>query len=112
MALFVTIYLSLMGKQGMKEAAQLSYAGAHYLWDELKKTGRFHLVFDQPFFNEFYVKYDGDVDALYQRFIDAGFLVVRMKGNSEHQSDGLVFAVTEKRTKEEIDNLVKVAVSC
>ena len=41
MALFVTIYCSLMGKQGLKEAAQLSYAGAHYLWDELKKTGRF-----------------------------------------------------------------------
>ena len=103
MALFVTIYMSLMGKQGLKEAAQLSYAGAHYLWDELKKTGRFHLVYDQPFFNEFYVKYDGDVDTLYQRFVDAGFLGgVRME-------DGLVFAVTEKRTKEEIDNLVKIA---
>ena len=102
MALFVTIYCSLMGKQGMKEAAQLSYAGAHYLWDELKKTGRFQLVFDQPFFNEFYVKYDGDVETLYQRFIEAGFLVAKM-------DDGLVFAVTEKRTKEEIDNLVKIA---
>ena len=102
MALFVTIYLSLMGKQGLKEAAQLSYAGAHYLWDELKKTGRFHLVFDQPFFNEFYVKYDGDVDTLYQRFVEAGFLVAKLEG-------GLVFAVTEKRTKEEIDNLVKIA---
>jgi len=102
MALFVTIYCSLMGKQGLKEAAQLSYAGAHYLWDELKKTGRFRLVYDQPFFNEFYVKYDGDVDTLYQRFIEAGFLVAKM-------DDGLVFAVTEKRTKEEIDNLVKIA---
>jgi glycine dehydrogenase subunit 1 len=102
MALFVTIYLSLMGKQGLKEAAQLSYAGAHYLWDELKKTGRFHMVFDQPFFNEFYVKYDGDVDTLYQRFVEAGFLVAKLE-------DGLVFAVTEKRTKEEIDNLVKIA---
>ena len=102
MALFVPIYCSLMGKQGLKEAAQLSYAGAHYLWDELKKTGRFQLVYDQPFFNEFYVKYDGDVDTLCQRFIEAGFLVVRME-------DGILFAVTEKRTKEEIDNLVKIA---
>ena len=59
MALFVTIYMSLMGKQGLKEAAQLSYAGAHYLCDELLKTGRFSLAFDRPFFNEFYVKYDG-----------------------------------------------------
>ena len=103
MALFVTIYLSLMGKQGIKEAAQLSYAGAHYLCDELQKTGRFHLIYDQPFFNEFNVKYDGDVDTLYQRFINAGFL------GGVKLDNGLLFAVTEKRTKEEIDNLVKIA---
>ena len=104
MALFVTIYMSLMGRQGLKEAAELSYAGAHYLCDELLKTGRFELIYDQPFFNEFYVKYDGDVDTLYQRFIEAGVLGgVRLK-------DGLLFAVTEKRTKEEIDNLVKLIV--
>jgi len=103
MALFVTIYMSLMGKQGLKEAAQLSYAGAHYLWEELKKTGRFQLVYDKPFFNEFYVKYDGNVDTLQQRFINAGFL------GGVKFADGILFAVTEKRTKEEIDNLVKIA---
>ena len=103
MALFVTIYMSLMGRQGLKEAAQLSYAGAHYLCDELLKTGRFSLVYDKPFFNEFFVKYDGDSDTLYQRFIEAGILGgVRIE-------DGFLFAVTEKRTKEEIDNLVKIA---
>ena len=103
MALFVTIYMSLMGKQGLKEAAQLSYAGAHYLCDELLKTGRFSLAYDRPFFNEFYVKYDGDADTLYQRFIEAGIL-----GGVRYE-DGFIFAVTEKRTKEEIDNLVKMA---
>ena len=103
MALFVTIYMSLMGKQGLKESAQLSYAGAHYLCDELLKTGRFTLAYDQPFFNEFYVKYDGDADTLYQRFIEAGIL-----GGVRYE-DGFLFAVTEKRTKEEIDNLVKIA---
>ena len=103
MALFVTIYCSLMGKQGLKEAAQLSYAGAHYLCDKLIETGRFHLGYDKPFFNELYVKYDGDVDTLYQRFIDAGFL------GGVKFADGILFAVTEKRTKEEIDNLVKIA---
>ena len=103
MALFVTIYMSLMGRQGLKEAAQLSYAGAHYLCDELLKTGRFSLVYDRPFFNEFYVKYDGDADTLYQRFIEAG-----IQGGVRYE-DGFLFAVTEKRTKEEIDNLVKMA---
>ena len=103
MALWVTVYLSLMGKQGLKETAQLSYAGAHYLCDELLKTGRFTLVYDKPFFNEFYVKYDGDVDTLYQRFIEGGIL------GGVRFEEGILFAVTEKRTKEEIDNLVKMA---
>ena len=56
MALFVTIYMSLMGKQGLKEAAELSYAGAHYLCDALQKKGKFHLAYEKPFFNEFFVK--------------------------------------------------------
>ena len=103
MALFVTVYMSLMGRQGLKEAAQLSYAGAHYLCDELLKTGRFSLVYDKPFFNEFYVKYDGDADTLYQRFIEAGIL------GGVRVDEGFLFAVTEKRTKEEIDNLVNMA---
>ena len=103
MALWVTIYMSLLGKQGLKEAAQLSYAGAHYLCDELLKTGRFSLVYDKPFFNEFYVKYDGDVETLYQRFIEGGFL------GGVRFNDGILFAVTEKRNKVEIDELVKLA---
>jgi glycine dehydrogenase subunit 1 len=103
MALFVTIYLSLMGKQGVKVAAQLSYAGAHYLCDKLLETGKFHLVYDQPFFNEFYVKYDGDMDALFEQCIRNQVLPgVRMGDDGK----GLLIAVTEKRTKEEIDNLL------
>ena len=103
MALFVTVYMSLMGRQGLKETAQLSYAGAHYLCDRLLATGRFSLAYDKPFFNEFLVRYDGDADALYQRFLAAGILGgIRMQ-------DGFLFAVTEKCTKEEIDNLVKIA---
>ena len=103
MALFVTMYLSLMGKQGVKEAAELSYAGAHYLCDELVKTGKFHLAFDKPFFNEFYVKYDGNVDTLSKHLLEAGIL------GGVKLDDGILFAVTEKRTKEEIDNLVNIA---
>ena len=100
MALFVTMYMSLMGRQGLKEAAELSYAGAHYLCDELLKTGRFTLVYDKPFFNEFLVSYDGDASMLYQRFMDAGIL------GGVIVDDKFLFAVTEKRTKDEIDNLV------
>lgn len=102
MALFVTIYMSLMGKQGLKEAAELSYAGAHYLMDRLVATGRFKPAFDRPFFNEFCVRYAGDVDELQKRFIDNGIL-----GGVKVAPDIIMFAVTEKRTKEEIDKLIE-----
>lgn len=102
MALFVTIYMSLMGKQGLKEAAELSYAGAHYLMDRLVATGRFKPAFDRPFFNEFCVRYAGDVDELQKRFIDNGIL-----GGMKVAPDTIMFAVTEKRTKEEIDKLIE-----
>ena len=101
MALWVTVYLSLMGKQGLKEVGELSYAGAHYMCDELLKTGHFQLKYQQPFFNEFCVIYDGDVDALQRECTDAGFMAgVKIDDHT------IMFAVTEQRSKDEIDELV------
>lgn len=104
MALFVTIYMSVMGKEGVKEAAQMSYDGAHYLHDALIATGLFSDKYERPFFNEFCVKYNSDIDRLQQRFIENGIL-----GGVKVDTDTLMFAVTEKRTKEEIDKLVNIA---
>jgi glycine dehydrogenase subunit 1 len=101
MALWVTVYCSLMGREGLKEAAELSYAGAHYLCDKLVATGHFQLVYNQPFFNEFVVRYDGDVDALQRCFVQNGIF-----GGIKLADDQIMFAVTEKRTKEEIDRLI------
>ena len=103
MALFVTIYSSVMGKEGLKEAAQLSYAGAHYLCDQLLATGRVTLAYNQPFFNEFCVKFNGNVDELQKKLADNGIL-----GGVKVADDVIMFAVTENRTKEEIDRLVEL----
>ena len=104
MALWATIYLSLMGKEGLKEAAQMSVNGAHYLYDKLIASGKFKPAFNQPFFNEFCVKYvGGNVDELQQRLIDNGIL-----GGIKMANDMLMLAVTEKRTKEEVDLLVSL----
>ena len=104
MALWVTIYLSVMGKEGLKEAAQMSVDGAHYLYEKLIQTGKFKPAFNQPFFNEFCVKYvGGDLDQLQQRLLDNGIL-----GGIKMADDMLMLAVTEKRTKEEVDLLVSL----
>ena len=104
MALWVTIYLSVMGKEGLKEAAQMSVDGAHYLYEKLIQSGKFKPAFNQPFFNEFCVKYvGGNVDQLQQRLLDNGIL-----GGIKMADDVLMLAVTEKRTKEEVDLLVSL----
>lgn len=103
MALWVTIYMSLMGKQGVKDAAQLSYDGAHYLQEQLLATGRFTATFSRPFFNEFCVDFNGDVDALQKHLIDNGVL-----GGVKVDANTIMFAVTERRSKEEIDRLVEL----
>lgn len=106
MALYVTIYMSLMGKQGVKEAAENSYCGAHYLCDQLLQTGHFKLTFDKPFFNEFCLTYDGNVDALQAECTEMGYMAgIKI---DEHT---LMFAVTEQRTKDEIDDLVDIVKS-
>ena len=104
MALWVTIYLSVMGKEGLKEAAQMSVDGAHYLYEKLIHSGKFKPAFNQPFFNEFCVKYvGGNLDQLQQRLLDNGIL-----GGIKMAEDMLMLAVTEKRTKEEVDLLVSL----
>lgn len=104
MALWVTIYLSVMGKEGLKEAAQMSVDGAHYLYEKLIHSGKFKPAFNQPFFNEFCVKYvGGDLDQLQQRLLDNGIL-----GGIKMADDMLMLAVTEKKTKEEVDLLVSL----
>ena len=104
MALWVTIYLSLMGPEGLKEVNRISSDGAHYLKAELLKTGKFEDVFpDKPFLKEFVLKPLCDAAALQERLEKAGFFAALPT------EEGYVsFCVTEKRTKEETDQLVKV----
>ncbi len=103
MALWVTIYLSVMGPRGMKEVNETSCAGAHYLYGKLLATGKFAPVFDAPFLNEFVLKPLVDVKELQQKLYDAGFFAALAT------EEGYVsFCVTEKRTKAEMDALVSV----
>lgn len=107
MSLFVTIYMSLMGKQGLKEVNELSYAGAHYLCDALVKTGKFERVFSLPFLNEFCLRSTSDVTALQNHCLQEGFHF-GVRPETPGMEDCVTIAVTEKRTKEEIDKLVEL----
>jgi len=103
MALWVTVYLSLMGPQGMRKVNELSASGAHYLYKELLATGKFEPVFDAPFLKEFVLKPLVPVEKLQEKLLNAGFFAALQT------EEGYVsFCVTEKRSKAEIDALVAV----
>ena len=103
MALWVTVYLSLMGPEGMKKVNDLSYAGAHYLYDKLLETGKFRKVSDAPFLKEFALEPLVDAKALQNVLCEAGFF-----GALITEEGYVTFCVTEKRTKEEIDAMLDV----
>jgi len=109
MALFVTIYLSTMGKNGLKKVNELSYQGAHYLYDRLIDTGKFKDPFNKPFLKEFVLEttlsHDLIQTALMKHNIFGGYALSNFSEEYEHLVN---FAVTEKRTKAEIDQLVEI----
>src|SRR5690554_6524607 len=103
MALSVVIYLSSLGKQGFIDVAGLSLNRAHYLKQALLKLPGFTDPFKQHHLNEFTLHFNKDTKALDNYLIENGFLGPVDLGNGF-----LTFAVTEKRSKAEIDAFVKV----
>ncbi len=103
MALYVTVYMSLMGPHGLRQVNELSYGGAHYLHDRLMDTGLFKEAFDKPFLKEFTLKSLVPVKALQEALAAAGIF------GAVEVEDGLVnFCVTEKVSKEDIDKVINV----
>ena len=108
MALYVAVYVSLLGPEGLREINELSCAGAHYLRSELLKTGLFAEPFPQPrpFLKEFVLRPLVGIAELQQALLDAGFF-----GAVATEEGFVSFCVTEKHTKEECDALVNVVKS-
>ncbi|MBP3349487.1 MAG: aminomethyl-transferring glycine dehydrogenase subunit GcvPA [Bacteroidaceae bacterium] len=103
MALYVTIYLALMGPKGLKEVNEMSYGGAHELYNRLIATGKFTPVFDKPFLKEFVLNTTLPVDKLQEALLREGIF-----GALQTEEGYVSFCVTERRTPEEIDRLINV----
>ncbi len=103
MALWCTVYLSLMGPEGLRRVNELSYAGAHRLHDGLLATGKFEKVFDGEFLKEFVLKPLCPVDTLQKALLDAGYFAAL-----QTEEGYVTFCVTEKHGAEEIDRIVEI----
>ena len=103
MALYVTIYMSLMGAKGLREVNKQSAAGAHYLAEALAATGNMKLTYPgKPYLNEFEMTTVLPADAIIDALASEGILAGVATG--EHQ---LRVAVTEMRTAEEINKYIE-----
>ena len=111
-ALAAAIYLTAMGKQGLRDVASQCLSKAHYAYTRLIETGAFKPVFDAPFFKEFAVRYKGDIASLNAKLMNDGIIGGYDLGRDYANMDNVwLLAVTEKRTKAEIDLLVRKAVA-
>ncbi len=107
LALRASIYLALMGPQGMREVATHCLQKANYARQQLTATGNLSAAFDRPVFKEFVVRdADGNVEQLLRDAERAGFSAGVSLGRWYPElADCFLVAVTEKRTQAEIDQL-------
>lgn len=106
-ALAALVYMSILGKKGMKAVAEQSYRKAHHTMEKLEAIG-YKKVFDKPFFKEFLVEAPKDPAEVNKALLEQGILGGYEVGKHyPGLKNGLLFCVTEKRTLDEIDLLVK-----
>lgn len=107
-ALAATVYLAALGKQGMRELAYLCAQKAHYLHDRLCSLPGFSPGSSAPFFKEFTVRTPGPASKVVSTLAEKGLLVGPALGRFYPEMDDcFLVAVTERRTREEMDRLCR-----
>ena len=104
-ALQAVVYLSLLGKQGLGEVAERSLQKSHYLAEKIANLPGYSLKYDRPFFREFVVETPVPAGVIVEKMLEQGILAGY--DLSAVGDEGLLVAVTEKRTKEQLDDFVR-----
>jgi glycine dehydrogenase subunit 1 len=100
-----TIYLATLGKQGLVRVGELSTAKAHYAAERLGAVPGVSLRFAQPFFKEFTLRLPKSPERVAAKLAKQHILAgLPLRSFDRKLSDGLLVAVTERRTKDEIDH--------
>ena len=106
-ALAATVFLSYLGREGMRELASQNYHKAHYLAERLSAVKGVSLAFASPFFNEFVVRLGKPAAPVQEQLLAKGYLFGLGLGRFyKGMDDAVLLNVTEMRTREEIDAMV------
>jgi len=109
LALASAIYLSVLGKTGLQQVANLCYQKAHYAAQELSKIEGMGLCFTEPFFHEFALCVNRPVEEVNAHLLEHGILGGYDLGQDYPAlKNHMLIAVTEMNSKEDIDALVEV----
>jgi len=109
LALASAVYLSLVGKSGLRQVAELCYHKAHYAAEQLSKLPGMGLCFNEPFFHEFALCVGQPVEQVNAHLLEHGIVGGYDLGQDYPAlKDHMLIAVTEMNSKEEIDLLVGV----
>jgi len=109
LALASAVYMSVLGREGLREVAALCYQKAHYAAAEISKIEGFGPCFSEPFFHEFAVCCPRPVAEINEHLLDHGIIGGYDLGNDyPNLKDHMLIAVTEMISKEDIDALVEV----
>ena len=106
-ALASSVCMSALGKQGIREMAQLNFEKADYMAKSLQKKG-FIVTNQAPFFNEFVVELPVTVKEVNAKLLEAGIIGGFDLAGDYGFENQMLIAVTEQRAKEEIDQFIKV----
>jgi glycine dehydrogenase subunit 1 len=107
LALRATAYLAALGPQGMMETAELCVRKAHYAAEQLGHIPGVKMAFDRPFFKEFAVRLPSDAPTVLAQLLQTGYHAGLSLGRwYPHLANAISIAVTEKRTRAEIDGLI------
>lgn len=106
-ALAASVAMTALGKKGVKEIAISNMQKAHYAKKQFKENG-FEVAFEGPSFNEFVIKLNKPVKEVNQQLLEKGIIGGYDLGRDfSGLKNHMLVAVTELRTKEEIDTFVK-----
>lgn len=109
LALASAVYLSLVGKKGLRQVAESCYHKAHYAAEQLSKLPGMGLCFSEPYFHEFALCVGQPVEKVNQHLLDHGIIGGYDLGKDYPAlKDHMLVAVTEMNSKQEIDALVQV----
>ncbi|MEK6667041.1 MAG: aminomethyl-transferring glycine dehydrogenase subunit GcvPA [candidate division NC10 bacterium] len=107
-ALMATIHVALLGKHGLRKVGELALAKAHYAAEALTKIPGVRLRFGAPFFKEFALQLPKSPERVVKRLAKEKILAgIPLKPFDRSLKDCLLVAVTEKRTRQEIDAFVQ-----